>query len=184
MARMHLINRLVRIGVPGIAVVLFATGARGEMAPPNQSTDGDRTCMTAFKTAQEREQAGHLVEASQLFYSCDVDTCSTALWEECAASAARLHASLPSVVPLVVDAVGQPRIDMLNVRVKMDGALLTSQIDGRALPVDPGTHEFSFDMGGVVLGTQKVTILKGQRNRTIALALRVAEKTGSSNLKK
>jgi hypothetical protein len=44
------------------------------------------------------------------------------------------------------------------------------------LPVNPGTHEFSFDMGAGVVATQKVTIVRGQRNREIAVSLRTPER--------
>jgi hypothetical protein len=49
---------------------------------------------------------------------------------------------------------------------------LTSRIDGRSLPVDPGLHEFSFTSEGRVLATQKVMILQGQRNRPISVAIK------------
>jgi hypothetical protein len=175
MSRMHLINRAIWVGVPAVAVVLSATGARSETTAAN-TAEAERTCMTAFKSAQEREKAGHLVEASQLFVACEDETCGSALWEECAANASRLRASVPSVVPLVVDDRGQPRADVLDVRVKMDGVLLISRLDGRALLVDPGTHEFSFDMGAGVVAIQKVTIVRGQRNRAISVSLRVPNK--------
>jgi hypothetical protein len=175
MSRRPLINRVVRVGVPGIAVLLTATAVRGEPSAP-KATGSEHACMTAFKTAQQHEQSGRLVEASQLFLSCEDETCGSPLWEECAASASRLRAYMPSIVPLVVDDLGQPRADVLDVRVKMDGALLISRLDGRALPVDPGTHEFSFDMGGGVVATQKVTIVRGQRNRAISVSLRASDK--------
>jgi len=175
MSRMHLVNRAMRVGVAAGAVMLSATGARSETAASNVGA-AERACMTAFKSAQEREQAGHLVEASQLFLSCEDETCGSALFEECAANASRLRVNVPSVVPLVVDDRGQPRADVLDVRVKMDGVLLISRLDGRALPVDPGTHEFSFDMGSGVVATQKITILRGQRNRAISVSLRTNDK--------
>src|SRR5262249_36595625 len=89
MSRMQLVSRLVLIAVPGIAVLSFTTAVRGEPSAPS-ATEGDQACMTAFKSAQERERSGRLVEASQLFFSCEAETCGMALWEECAASATRL----------------------------------------------------------------------------------------------
>src|SRR5262249_29654804 len=52
------------------------------------------------------------------------------------------------------------------------GQLLTPRIDGRALPIDPGVHEFSFETEkGVVVATQKLVILQGQRNRALNVSL-------------
>src|SRR5262249_15802740 len=78
---------------------------------------------------------------------------------------------IPSVVPVVTDETGAPRVD---VQVRIDGELVATQLDGRALPVDPGMHEFSFTMDGNVIARQKLMILQGQRNRQIAATLRSA----------
>ena len=81
---------------------------------------------------------------------------------------AQLESDIPSVVPLVSDENGEPRVD---VQVTIDNELLTSRLDGRALPIDPGMHEFSFTADGAVLATQRLMIVQGQRNRPIAITL-------------
>jgi hypothetical protein len=54
----------------------------------------------------------------------------------------------------------------------MDGEPFAQQLDGRALSVDPGMHEFAFAADGVVFATQKIMIVQGQRNRFITALLR------------
>ena len=75
---------------------------------------------------------------------------------------------MPSVVPLVVDDKGDPRVD---VQVKMDGRVIASELNGRAIPVDPGTHEFSFSTPAGVFASKQVTFAKGERNRTLAVSM-------------
>jgi hypothetical protein len=70
----------------------------------------------------------------------------------------------PSVVLLVTDAAGGSRTD---VQVKVDGEPFASALDGRALPINPGMHDFSFIADGHVFATQRILIVQGQRNRFI-----------------
>jgi len=126
-----------------------------------------RACQIAYQTGQEREQSGRLVEASELFARCAEEACGTT-WQECVVRGTRLSSAVPSVVPLVTDDKGDPRID---VQVKMDGRVIASELNGRAIPVDPGTHEFSFSTPAGIFASKKVTFAKGERNRTLAVLM-------------
>jgi hypothetical protein len=125
-------------------------------------------CETAYQSAQERERTGHLTEAKDAWLACAKAACGTFLHNECSVRYTQLEADIPSVVPSVTDDAGAPRT---AVEVKMDGEVLTAQIDGRALPIDPGLHEFSFSTDAGVFSTQKLMILQGQRNRLISASL-------------
>jgi len=87
--------------------------------------------------------------------------------QACTARFTQLVADIPSVVPVVTDAG-----DGAAIEVSMDGEWLTSRIDGRAVPVDPGRHEFRFTKNGDVFATEELMILPGQRNRLISVSLR------------
>ena len=65
---------------------------------------------------------------------------------------------------MVLDESGDPRVD---VEVKMDGQVITSQLNGCAIPIDPGTHEFSFSTAGGTFALQKLAIVEGERNRLL-----------------
>src|SRR5256885_1377897 len=81
--------------------------------------------------------------------------------QECIRRFAQLGNDIPSVIPVVTDAAGSPRVD---VQVTMDGELLTSRLDGRSLPVDPGVHEFTFSADGG--GTGAAFILWGRKDNS------------------
>ncbi len=101
--------------------------------------------------------------------SCAQAPCSSFIRQQCSSRYNQLEADTPSVVLIVTDASGSPRGD---VQVRMDGEPFAQQLDGRALSVDPGMHEFSFTASGVVFATQKIMIVQGQRNRFITALLR------------
>jgi hypothetical protein len=131
----------------------------------------DATCSAAHQSAKDHEQAGQLIEADKLLRTCARPLCGSPLWEECAAEGIELSATIPSIVPLVTDAAGQPRVD---VQVKVDGTVISTRLDGRALLIDPGTHELSFSNESGVFATQKIQIARGQRNRQVKVSMRPA----------
>jgi len=171
MSHHRLIGRSVRISACGMLLLgmsLFQGGAtaRSESARPRPGADA-RACQVAYEGGQQKEQMGRLVEASQLFAQCAEESCGATMWQNCIVRGTRISTALPSVVPLVVDENGAPRTD---VQVRMDGQVIASQISGRAIPIDPGTHEFSFSTSAGVFASQKLTIGKGERNHALAVS--------------
>jgi hypothetical protein len=160
--RRRFMRRAVEIGVVAAAVVLHARAGYG--APVK---DVGHSCVAAYKSAVKAEQASHLREAQKSFASCARAVCGALVRRECLLRYDQLASDIPSVVPVVTDVTGDP---ILDVKVTMDGEVLTTKIDGRAVPVDPGLHEFGFSTG-TGSSTQKIVILQGQRNRPIAINL-------------
>jgi hypothetical protein len=74
---------------------------------------------------------------------------------------------MASVVIRVTDADGS---DVVAVRVRVDGALLTDTLDGRAIGVDPGQHVFRFEAGKRVVN-RTIVIREGERGRMLSVGL-------------
>ena len=129
----------------------------------------DPVCTAAHQSARQHEQAGQLIQADKLLRTCARPLCGDPLWQQCAAEGIELSATIPSIVPLVTDAAGEPRLD---VQVKVDGEVVSTRLDGRALLVDPGRHEVAFSTDSGVFATQKIEIARGQRNRQIKVSMR------------
>ncbi len=168
MVQKYRIHRAVPIGACGLIVLL--------QAQPGMAKE-KRACtagMGAFKAAQQSGRDGRLRQARELLQTCAQESQSSCpgLAQKCSARYKELSADLPSVVPLVTDDTGSPRVD---VEVKIDGELLTSELDGRALPVDPGLHEFSFAVSGRVFVTQKVLVAEGQHYRPLSAVFRAPD---------
>ncbi len=167
MFQKQLTGRGILIGAFGAIVfailVLSAAPARAERL------GDERACVTAFKKAREHEQSGKLQESKDLLMSCAQAPCSGFIRQQCSSKYNQLESDTPSVVLIVTDASGSPRGD---VQVRMDGEPFAQQLDGRALSIDPGVHEFTFAADGVVFATQKIMIVQGQRNRFITALIR------------
>lgn len=101
-------------------------------------------CLEGSDQGQVSRDGGHLLDARRLFLMCSDEACPAPVKSQCAKWAAEVEADLPSVVFGARDASGA---DLYDVDVLMDGKLLTSKLDGRAFPLDPGRHVFSFATG-------------------------------------
>jgi hypothetical protein len=161
------------IGVAACGTAVFMCGMAGAAKPKTASDKRpSAACVTSYNTAQERERAGRLREAKDLLTACAKPACGS-LEKKCAAEGTQLDSELPEIVPVLTDEAGAP---MTEVRVKVDGELMTAQLDGRAFAVDPGVHEFSFGNDSGVLATQKIMIVQGQRG-AVSVSLQTTGKS-------
>ena len=131
-----------------------------------------RICAVTYKRALKLERDGRLLEAQAELQACAKSVCGSVVQRQCRIRYEQLQADTPSIVPSVSDARGAPVVD---VEVSMDGVLLAARIDGRAVSIDPGLHEFVFQKNKEVVATEKLVILEGQRNHPIAVKLKPAE---------
>jgi hypothetical protein len=132
-------------------------------------------CAASYARAGARAREARLREASELYALCARPACSEDMRRECAARRAQVEGDTPSLVPLVTDDAGEPRV---LVEVRVDGALATSRLDGRALPVDPGKHELTFGTDSGVFATRRLMVVQGERNRAIHVVLHEAGLSG------
>jgi len=152
------------VGACGAAILLGVAPAKGDEKGARVACN---TAYKDFKAAQADEQAGHLRIARDLYQSCSRATCG-GLVQKCSAKYSALNADLPSVVPIATDDSGEPRVDL---QVQVDGEVVSSRLDGRGIPVEPGLHEFTFFGDRGAYATRKVMVIKGQKNRPIAVTL-------------
>jgi hypothetical protein len=159
----------------GVAVIAFGAGITVFTASVASAAYDKGACLRgyrAMKEAREFEKAGRLREAGESFATCAQLACGG--WaQKCAARREDIVSQTPSIIPLVTDEAGVPRVD---VQVKIDGAVVASQLDGRGLPVEPGLHEVSFSTSGVVFASEKVMVVEGQRNRPVAVTMHAQAK--------
>src|SRR5690349_18561145 len=125
----------------GVCAATMVLGSRPGMTKP-QPSKGEGACRSAYKDATTLEEAGQLLEARRALKKCARSACDSFLRDRCVLKYVQIQADLPSVIPTVTDETGTHVVD---VRVMMDGAPLTSRSDGHALPINPGLHEFSFE---------------------------------------
>ena len=138
------------VSAPGVA--------RAQASPDPQS------CASTYEQAQRNQRAGKLMKARDGFTHCAQDACPSVVRQQCALALPDLEQSLPTVVFDATDASGDQIID---VRVEVDGTLAASELDGRALSLDPGRHVVRFHRRGGQAVEQTIVLLEGQRRRTV-----------------
>lgn len=148
------------------AYTVQAAVAKAHPASPAQR----HACTVAYQDAREKADTGRLIEAKEKLADCASAACEGFVKQVCLNLMAQLDEDVPSIVPVVTDDAGSPRV---YIEVRMDGEIITSKLNGVALAVDPGSHEltFSTDSGGV-FATKHVMVVQGERNRPISVKMR------------
>jgi hypothetical protein len=127
-----------------------------------------RACIGAYEQGQELQQAAKLLRAREVMADCAKSKCGAFLHRECAARYNQLETEIPTVILLAKGEHGEALVD---VDVTMDGELFSATLDGRALPVDPGLHQFSFKAKRGAIAEQRTIVVQGEQNRVIDVAL-------------
>ncbi|MFZ5895513.1 MAG: hypothetical protein ACOY0T_30935 [Myxococcota bacterium] len=130
-----------------------------------RAESADQGCFAAFESAQQLRKEGKLIEASKAVITCSQPTCQSFISKECTAIYGELQASLPS---FVFSAKQGERL-LLNVRIYVDGVLVAERIDGRAVPVDPGPHQFKFEVEGRAPIVVDGLAIEGERNKPMSV---------------
>jgi hypothetical protein len=122
-----------------------------------------KECIRASEQGQEKRKDGALVEAKQLFAACAAESCAPVIRSDCAQWFREVDATLPTVV---FAARSQDGSDIANVRVELDGRVVSEELDGRPIEIDPGNRVFRFVRGADTI-ERRVVINAGQKNREI-----------------
>jgi hypothetical protein len=166
MWRKHLstVNRAIVVGLSGTVIVLSTTSSSGDVPHPKDR----RSCAVSYEKAQELRQAGKLRRSKEALLACAKSTCGAFVQRECSKWLGQIDADMPTIVLMAKDEAGLPVVD---VQVAMDGKEVAARLDGRAVPVDPGLHEFSFKTAGGAVVERRVAIAQGERNRLVSIEL-------------
>jgi len=98
-------------------------------------------CEEAYRAAVQRRAEAKLVAALRELLSCADPGCGSELSAECSTLYSAIEQTLPSLVFVAFEATGAERTD---VTVTVDGEIVTRQLDGKPVSIDPGQHEIVF----------------------------------------
>jgi hypothetical protein len=118
-----------------------AAAAESPPAQPPEAKSANELCSAAYERTQTEKLAGHYVAASASALECSQLQCNAAIVQECVRFYGALEAETPTLVFSARKAEGG---ELTDVRVEMDGKLVSQQITGRPLATDPGPHNFVF----------------------------------------
>ncbi len=150
----------IRIAIfAALAIILSVTSAQAKENPE---------CAAALKAAQADKTDGKLARALTELEKCSQPTCSKATQKRCADLTQAVTASQPTVVFSAKDASGKA---VTAVTVTVDGTVVTSKLDGVAVPVDPGSHTMKFEMDGATTVEKQISVDPGQKDQAVAVDL-------------
>jgi hypothetical protein len=156
-----------RVEPVSFARAVAAAGAFAVLlAPTVARADDTDTCLAASDSGQKDRDNGHLLEARKQLLACSRDVCPRLVRSDCEKWASDVQERLPTVVFGAHDAHGA---DLLDVGVEVDGVTLTTKLDGRALPVDPGEHHLRFTHEGSAPVEQTVVLREREKGRSIVV---------------
>lgn len=139
-----------------LPVVLSASGVA--------HADDTATCLRTNENSQKLRREKRLKEAVEELKVCSRPSCPGAIQKDCTQWLREVEAILPTLSFTAKDGGGN---DLTDVRVTMDGELLLQQLDGSAVPIDPGKHSFTFSHEGEEDQTQQILVSEGDKARKV-----------------
>jgi hypothetical protein len=130
--------------------------------------DDKAACLDAASKGQTLRDAHKLVEARDLFRRCARQQCPAMVQQDCGNWLGEVERDLPTVVVTAKDSRGG---DLAQVQVSVDGQPLVTNLDGEAVPVNPGPHVFHFETADGAQLDQHVLVKAGEKNQAIAVVL-------------
>lgn len=130
--------------------------------------DAPPECTRAYVAAQENRRAGRLQRAREELVTCGRAQCPAAIVADCAEWLREVEHANPSFVVAVFGADGVERTDA---RVSVDGVVIATSLDGRALRADPGAHDIRVSVPGEDELAQRVVLHEGEANRGVRFQL-------------
>jgi hypothetical protein len=146
--------------VAALAAILACSMTAARAVRADEKAD----CISASEKAQSLRDDRKLLKAREQFLACARDVCPAAVKKDCADQVAELVKRMPSVVFRAKDKNGQ---DLVAVKVSADGDVVTQQLDGRSISLDPGVHTFRFEAEGNEPLEQKIVLAEGEHDRAV-----------------
>ncbi len=157
-------------GVPRLfsRATLLLAGSLSTVAWAAGPTPDKMECIAADTDGQALRIAGSLLRARKRLAICAAASCPGIVREDCLQRIAELDVAQPTVVFSATNGRGRP---LVAVRVIVDGTTIAERLDGRPLPVDPGTHLFVFEALGRVTAQMRLRFEEGEKKVAHAAVL-------------
>lgn len=154
--------RLLAPLLTSLVVLTASPPAARAVTPADQKV----RCANAYEQAQRTRNEGHLLSSRAHLLVCTEDSCPAVLRTECIKWLGEVDQAMPTVL-IVADVGGK---EVADVAVRVDGKPLLESLDGKALPIDPGTHTFRFVRAGSAPIEQTVLIREGEKRRPLVVS--------------
>jgi len=149
-----------------VALAIAAAIEWAGIAQAAEPTTGE--CLTASNASLKLSYDHKLLTERAQLLVCAAASCPNEIRKECLRRVDEVNAALPSVVFEVKDSAGN---DITAVKLTMDGEVLATQLEGLAIPLDPGAHKFAFEAQGFLPFEQQFVIRESQKGRRELIVL-------------
>lgn len=131
--------------------------------------DAKADCAKAYEASQEQRSSGKLLAAKESLVTCSQAACPSFIKKDCSKWLSDVEGSIPTVV--FSARFGSEELS--DVKVSVGDKVLAETLDGKALPVDPGTHTFVFESAKHGVKELKFVVKEGAKAQQIQLAYEV-----------
>jgi hypothetical protein len=149
-----------------LAIAFAVALGGGSIASPARADDA--ACINAVEQALTLRTTGKLRDALKTLAACSDPACPEEVRAECTQRIAAIDSAMPTLIFSAKDGAGN---DLPAVKVTMDGASLTTTLDGRPVPIDPGEHAFRFEAAGQPPVDKTLVVREGEKNRIESVVL-------------
>ena len=150
------------------ALATFVAALLADTPASADALEEKRACVSAADEGQVLRDEGKLRSAREAFTRCARQSCPKLVSADCSQWLIDLERRAPTVVVSAKDRNGKV---LTHVRVTVDGELLSEQLDGKPLLVDPGERVFRFEAAGFEAVEQRITIAADDKERALAVQL-------------
>jgi hypothetical protein len=125
-------------------------------------------CLSSSERAIQLRARHELRAARAELLQCAAASCPGEIRQECAVQVDKVTLAIPTLVFAVKNVAGK---ELSAVRVSMDGHVIAEQLEGIALELDPGEHEFRFEVAGEIPVTERLILHEGEKDRRETVAV-------------
>jgi len=149
-------NRILFTALSMLTTSLFAA------LPARAADPTTADCLSANDNSISLRSQHKLRAARAELLICAAANCPADIRNECARRVTEVNTSMPTIVFDAKDASGN---DLSAVRVTMDGQVLVERLEGTALSIDPGEHNFVFETANQQPVQRQFVIREGEKER-------------------
>lgn len=130
------------------------------------AADTKKDCAAAYEASQEQRSSGKLRAAKESLVTCSQSACPAFIKKDCAKWLSEVEGAIPTVVFSAKAGTEQ----LSDVKVTVGEQVLTESLDGKAVPMDPGTHTFVFENAKHGKKDLKFVVKEGAKAQQIELS--------------
>lgn len=128
--------------------------------------DTKHECVVASTEGQTLRDEGKLLTARERFVTCASDACPAIVRSSCASWLLEVESKIPSIVVRAEDAAGR---DVTQVKLLVDGNLVRSRLDGRAIALDAGEHVVVVERAPGDSVEQRLLVVEREQGRVVVV---------------